>query len=148
MLTSGSGLDPAQQADQSPLCPSAQGGWIRQACRIFTVRCGLFGGIAGRDPLAGLLSAAQGVVPERHQPIRQDREGLLARTTDSTSCPEAFAPVIVARMESLSVADDGVLTADWTPPRQEVQRDHPGAMLFSGSGSAIKRITTGVKARR
>ena len=58
----GSGLHPAPHAEQSPLSPSAHGGGIGQARRIFAVRCGLLGGIAGGDPLAGLLPAAQGVV--------------------------------------------------------------------------------------
>ena len=46
------------------------------------------------------------------------------------------------------MADDRVVAANRTSPRQEVQRDHPGSMLSFASGSAIKRITAGVKARR
>jgi hypothetical protein len=57
-------------------------------------------------------------------------------------------PVVVALTESPAVADDRVVTTDWTSPRQEVQRDHPGSMLSFASGSAIKRITAGLKARR
>jgi len=57
-------------------------------------------------------------------------------------------PVIVALTESPSVADDRVVAANGTSPRQEVQRDHPGSMLSFTSGSAIKIITAGVKARR
>jgi hypothetical protein len=45
------------------------------------------------------------------------------------------------------MADDRVGLANWTPPRQEVQGDHPGSMLSFASGSATKRITAGVKAR-
>ena len=56
--------------------------------------------------------------------------------------------VIVALTESPSVADDRVVTANGTSPRQEIQGDHPGSMLSFASGSAIKRITAGVKARR
>ena len=41
---------------------------------------------------------------------------------------------------------DRILPADGTLPRQEGQRDHPGSMLSFVSGSAIKRITAGVKA--
>ena len=44
------------------------------------------------------------------------------------------------------MTDDGVLPADGTLPRQEGQRDHPGSILSFDSGSAIKRITAGVKA--
>jgi hypothetical protein len=52
----------------------------------------------------------------------------------------------VALAESPSVTDDRGLPADGTLPRQEGQRDHPGSMLSFASGSAIKRITAGVKA--
>ena len=68
--------------------------------------------------------------------------------TDSAPHPDAFVPVVVGLAESPSVADDRVVPADRTSPRQEVQRDHPGSMLSFASGSAIKRITAGVKARR
>jgi hypothetical protein len=108
----------------------------------------LLGRITGGDPLAGLVSAAQAVVPGRRQPIGQNREGLPARLTDSAAHPDAFVLVIVALTEPPSVADDRVVAAKGTSPRQEVQRDHPGSMLSFASGSAIKRITAGVKARR
>jgi hypothetical protein len=68
--------------------------------------------------------------------------------TDSASHPNAFVPVIVGLAEPLSMSDDRVVLANRTPPRKEVQRDHPGSMLSFSSGSAIKRITAGVKARR
>jgi hypothetical protein len=65
VLALGSSPHPAPHADQSPPCPSAQGGWIGQACWIFAVRCCLLGRITGADPLAGLLSTVQAVVPGR-----------------------------------------------------------------------------------
>ena len=114
---------------------------------LCSVGC-LFGRIAGGDAFAGLLPTVQAVVPGRRQPIGQDREGFLTRLTDSAPHPDAFVLVIVALTESPSVADDRVVAANGTSPRQEVQRDHPGSMLSSASGSAIKRITAGVKARR
>jgi hypothetical protein len=80
--------------------------------------------------------------------MRQYREGLAARLTDSTPHPDARMPVVVALTESPAVADDRVVTTDWTSPRQQRQRDHPGSMLSFASGSAINRITAGVKARR
>jgi len=111
------------------------------------VRCGLFGRIADADPLTGLVSATQAIVPGRRQPIWQDREGLLARPTDSAPHPNACAPIIVALTKAPSVADDGVVLANRTAPRQKFQGDYPGSMLSFASGSAIKRITAGVKAR-
>jgi hypothetical protein len=46
------------------------------------------------------------------------------------------------------MADDGVVVASRASPREEVQWDHPGSTLSFASGSEIKRITAGVKARR
>jgi hypothetical protein len=47
------------------------------------------------------------------------------------------------------MTDDGVIAADRASPRQQSQRDsrYPGSELSFASGSAIKRITAGVKAR-
>jgi hypothetical protein len=108
----------------------------------------LLGSITGGDALARLLSTTKAVVAGWHQPIGQNREGLPARLTDSAPDPDAFVLVIVALTEPPSVADDRVVAANGTSPRQEFQRDHPGSMLSFTSGSAIKRITAGVKARR
>jgi len=46
------------------------------------------------------------------------------------------------------MADDRVVPTSRTLPRKEVQWDHPGSTLSFSSGSAIKRITAVVKARR
>jgi hypothetical protein len=108
--------------------------------------CSLFGRIAGRDPLARLLPALKAVVPGGSQPVRQNRESLPARLADSASYPDTFALVIVALASTPSMPDNRVVMANWTTPRQAVQRNHPGSMLSSASGSAIKRITAGVKA--
>ena len=66
--------------------------------------------------------------------------------TDSPSNPNAFVLVIMGLAEPPSMADDRVVVANRTSPRQEFQRDHPGSMLSFASGSAIKIITAGVKA--
>ena len=108
----------------------------------------MLGRIAGGDPFTGLLSAMQTVRRRRHQPIGQDREGLVTRVADSASHPDAFVPVVVSLTGTPSMSNDRVVLADRTSPRQEVQGDHPGSMLSFASGSAIKRITAGVKARR
>jgi hypothetical protein len=68
--------------------------------------------------------------------------------TDSAPHPNAVMPVIVGLAKPPSMSDDRVVLADRTSPRQKVQRDYPGSMLSFASGSAIKRITAGVKARR
>jgi hypothetical protein len=54
----------------------------------------------------------------------------------------------VGLAEPPSVANDRVVLAERAQPRQEMQRHYPGSMLSLVSGSAIKRITAGVKARR
>jgi hypothetical protein len=58
-------------------------------------------------------------------------------------------PLVVRLLAPSAVTDDGLVAAHWTPSRQQLQRDcgHPGSVLFSDSGSAIKRIKAGVKAR-
>ena len=112
------------------------------------MRCSLLGRIAGSEPLARLLPAVKAVVPGWSQPIGQNRESLPARLTESAPHPDAFVPVIVALTESPSMADDSVTSTSRTPPRQSIERNYPGSMLSFVSGSAIKRITAGVKARR
>src|ERR1043166_7774586 len=47
-----SSLPPAAHAEQAPLCPSAQRGWIGRARRILAVRRRLLHGISGGDALA------------------------------------------------------------------------------------------------
>jgi hypothetical protein len=80
------------------------------------------------------------------QPIGQDGKRLSARLTDSASYPDPFVLVVVRAAEPSSVANDRVILANRTSPRQEAQRDHPESPLSSACGSAIKRITAGVKA--
>ena len=108
----------------------------------------LLNGVPFGEALTGLLAATQAEMPRRHQPIGQDREGLATRVADSASHPNAFVPVVVSLTGTPSMANDRVVLADRTSPRQEVQGDHPGSMLSFASGSAIKRIRAGVKARR
>jgi hypothetical protein len=104
--------------------------------------------MTGSNPIAGLPPTVQAVVPRRRQVVGQSREGLLARPTDSAPHPDGSPLIIVALTESPSVADDRVVAADRAAPRQEIQWDHPGSVLSFASGSAIKRIKAGVKARR
>jgi hypothetical protein len=148
MRANGSSFHPAAHAEQATLCPSAQRGWIGRTRGIFAVRRCLLNRITCGDALTGLLSTTQAEKPGRRQPIGQDREGLTARPTDSAPHPNAFVPVVVGLAKPPSMSDDRVVLANRTPPRQKVQRDHPGSMLSFASGSAIKRITAGVKARR
>jgi hypothetical protein len=148
MRANGSSFHPAAHAKQATLCPSAQGGWIGRTRRIFAVRRCLLNGITCGDAFTGLLSTTQAEKPGRRQPIGQDREGLTARLTESAPHPNAFLPVVVGLAKPPSMSDDRVVVANRTPPRQKVQRDYPGSMLSFTSGSAIKRITAGVKARR
>ena len=95
MMALASGLKPTPKADQSSLCPSADGGWIRQARRILALRRSLFGSITGGEVLACLLPAMQAVVARWRQPVRQRSERLAARPADATPYPNAFVLVIV-----------------------------------------------------
>jgi hypothetical protein len=148
VLADGSSIHPTAQAEQATVSPTAQSGWIRQARGIFAVRRCLLNGSPGGDVFTSLLPATQTERRRGHEPIGQDREGFSARITNPASHPNAFVAVIVGLAGSPSVADDRVAPAKRTLPRQEDQRDHPGSMLSFSSGSAIKRITAGVKARR
>src|SRR5438128_5468000 len=102
------------------------------------MRRGLLYGITCCDGFASLPAATQTEMPRRRQPIGQNREGLPAWMTDSAPCPNAFVPVVVGKAESPPMADDRMVPANRTLPRQEVQWDHPGSALSSAAGSAIK----------
>jgi hypothetical protein len=108
----------------------------------------LFSSVAGHDSLAGLLPARHAEMSRRRQPVRQNGEGLPARTANPTPHPDAFVLAIVSLAESPAVANDRVVLTERAQPRQEMQRHYPGSLLSLVSGSAIKRITAGVKARR
>jgi hypothetical protein len=103
--------------------------------------------IAGGNLLASLPSTMQTVMCRRRQPVGQNREGLLARPTDSAPHPEGSALIIVALTESLSVADDRVVAADRTSPRQKDQRDHPGVDVVIRLWQCDKKNQAGMKAR-
>jgi hypothetical protein len=102
--------------------------------------------IARDDAFEGLLSATQAERRRRHQPIGQDRKRLSAWMTDSAPHQHAFMLVVVGLAEPSTMTDDCVIPADRALPRQQAQWDHPGSTLSFASGSAIKRITAGVKA--
>src|ERR1022692_3641469 len=80
---------------------------------------GLLNGSTSVDVLAGLLPATQGERRRGRQPIGQDREGLMARPTHPASRPNAFVAVIVGLAEPLSMADDRIVAANRTSPREE-----------------------------
>jgi hypothetical protein len=66
----------------------------------------------------------------------------IPRRTQMRSCWSSWA------WRSRRPWNDRVVLAQRAQPRQEMQRHYPGSMLSLVSGSAIKRITAGVKARR
>jgi hypothetical protein len=110
------------------------------------VRRGLLGRITSGEVVTGLLPAPKAIVAGWRQPIGQDGKGLPARLTNPAPHPDALVLVIVSEAEPSPVPNDRVISANWTLPRQEVQRDHPESPLSSACGSVIKRITAGVKA--
>src|SRR5271157_5797193 len=67
-----------------------------------------------------------------------------------TSAARSSTPPVVYQLSPASVADDRRLLAHWTPAWHLRQTDlgYPGSLLSSADGSAIKRITAGVRARR
>ena len=87
-------------------------------------------------------------MPPWRQPVRQDSKRLPAQSTNPATHPDAFMLVVVRLPEPPPVANDGAIAAQRAQPWQQMQRNYPGSMLSLVSGSAIKRITAGVKARR
>jgi hypothetical protein len=67
----------------------------------------------------------------------------IAPAESSTTHANRHAPAATG-----DVTDDRRVLTRRTPSRQQFQRDYPGSVLPSASGSAIKRITAGVKASR
>jgi hypothetical protein len=108
----------------------------------------LLGNVAGTDSLARLLATSQGEMCEWNEPFRQDSEGLAAWMADSTADPDPLMSFIIRLPEPPAMADDRSVMAERTQPRHQAERNHPGSGLSCVSGSAIKRITAGVKARR
>jgi hypothetical protein len=60
--------------------------------------------------------------------------------TDSTSHPDVIVMFVVSLAEPPSMADDRLVAANGTSPRQEIQWDYPRLMLSFASGSVIKII--------
>lgn len=97
----------------------------------------------------GLLPAMQTIVPVRWRPCGQNRESFPAWPTSSAANPDPAVQLIVRLLAPSAMTDDSLVAAHGTPSRQQSQRErgYPGSLLFSSSGSAIKRIKAGVKAR-
>jgi hypothetical protein len=131
---------PAPQAEHAPLYPAAHGSGIGQARRILAVRCGLLCTVADSDPFTGLLPTPQTVMPERSQPIRQNREGLFASFANPPPNPHPLVCIIVCLPKPFPVADDGGGFTNRTPSRQMLQGNYPGSVFSLVSGSAITRI--------
>jgi len=66
----------------------------------------------------------------------------LARAAQAPANPDLGVPFIMGLLEPLSVTDDRPIAAQRASAGQQRKRDlgHPGAVLSSASGSAIKRI--------
>jgi hypothetical protein len=107
----------------------------------------LFEWTTGGKPFTRLLTAMQGEVPRWDQPLGQNGEGLTTRSAYPSSHPYSFLLLIVSLAQAQSVADDRIVAANGASPRQALQRNYPGSSLSFVSGSAITRITAGVKAR-
>jgi hypothetical protein len=109
------------------------------------IRCSLLYRVTGGDPFAGLLSATQAIVPKRNQPVRQNREGLLASSAAPTPNPQACVQIVMRLPEPLAMPDDRGGPTNRTPSRQPVKWNYPGSLLSSASVNAITRIRPGVK---
>jgi hypothetical protein len=98
--------------------------------------------------LGSLLATMETVVTIRWRPDGQDGKGLPAGRAQSAPNEDKVVKWIVCLFAPLSMADDGSFTAHRTQPWQQADgnRGYPGSVLSSAFGSAIKRITAGVRA--
>ena len=87
------------------------------------MRRGLLNGSTRGDALTGLLSATQAEMPRRRQPIGQDRESLAAPIADSASYPDPVVAPVVRLLAPPAMADDGIVAAQETAPREQFQRE-------------------------
>jgi hypothetical protein len=104
--------------------------------------------LAGRNTIASQLAAAQAESGGGRQRARQNRKGAPAEMTDPTANPNEIVAAVVGLSATAAMTDDALAVAQRAEARQEAERDHPGSELSLASGSAINRITAGVKARR
>src|SRR4029453_439139 len=131
MRADDSGLHPATHAEQTPVGPSPQSGWIGQSRQIFAVRSRLLNTLPCGDAVTRLLSAMQAEMTRRHQPIGEDREGVAARMTAPASHPDPVVPQVVCLLAPPAMPDDGIAAAHRTTSREQLQRErrHPGSGL-------------------
>src|SRR4051812_19770871 len=129
--------------------PTAHRGRVRQSVWFFGSWNRFFPVTYFVQRFPGLLSAMQAVVRVRRRPGGQNGESLPARPAPSTTNPDPIMLLIVRLLAPSAVTDNRLTAAYRTTSRQPMQRKrgHPGSVLFSPSGSAIKRIKVGVKAR-
>ncbi len=124
---------------------------IRQTSRIFAVRCGLFpsNAVVGAHLVPGLLPAIDAVVAVRRRPEGRTVNVPAGSASPATN-PDPIALRVVSLLAPLSVAHDGSVarTGQRRGNRHSGIAVTPASVLCSGSGSAIKRITAGVKACR
>jgi hypothetical protein len=109
---------------------------------------GVFDRIASADAFARLLATMQRELRSWCEPVGQHGECLMAKAADAPPHPNAVVQLVVSLPQPTAVTDDRVATTKRTSSRQTLQRNYPGSTLSFVSGSAIKRITAGVKARR
>ena len=141
------GRQTTTQAEHSSTSPAPLRSWIWRSIGIFGLRRALFPTAAAYAlGFPRLPPATDAVVTAGRRPDGQDRESLPAWRTSAAANPSPVAILIVCLFSSDSMTDDGLVVAKRTPPRQKTQRDYPGSVLSSVSGSAIKKIKAGVKA--
>jgi hypothetical protein len=147
-------LQAAAQAERSSKGPASQRGRIGQATRVPDPRSRVFPtttALTSRFP--SLLPAQKTVLAVGRRPGGQDGEGPSARPAQTAADEDPVVGFIVGLFAPLAMADDGMLATFRAVSRKQCQGKslHPGSSgsdLSCTAGSAIKRITAGVKARR
>jgi hypothetical protein len=105
---------------------------------------------ASADCLPVLMPAAQRVPTIGRRPTGPNGEGLATQSAEPPAHPDPIWLAVMRLLAPFPVTDDRCLLTQRAPAWHLPQIDprHPGTGLSSDSGSAIKRITAGVKACR
>jgi hypothetical protein len=144
-------LAAAAQAEQTAAGPAAKRRRVGQSVRIFRWRSRVFPVVSsGANGFPGIFPALQAVMTVGRSPSRDDGVSFAAGATLTAAHPDPIVESIVGLLAAQTVADDRIVATAGAPAREQRERErlHPGSVFSSVGGSAIKRITAGVKARR
>ena len=100
--------------------PSAQGGGIRHAIRVFDGRCGVFPATAFQEvPLERLAASNEAVMAVRRRKRRQEGECLTAAVAKTAANSDPIVVLIMSLFAPAPMTDDGILHANRAAARND-----------------------------